>query len=243
MGLFDSNKKEKEEEWKPQIKQETIEQAKQFLSDPSVLSTPELKKTEISETELQELVKSKQKKWIQIEELGVLIGPDGVYYTQTPFDNPLFRQKVEKQSEEIDTSELVRTGRLSQLVKISDDFKIKFVTLLYPEIQTISELARKDIPSNLNSERELAATIQANSNYLETLASIRFLQYKCSENQALIVDDPIIENKFDKNKLIENIEYLKLRIPSMVLNIILIQYIWFKARISEFVLPENIKNF
>jgi hypothetical protein len=240
MGLFDNNK---EEEWKPQIKQETIEQVKQFLSDPSINSTPEQRKTEIDENEVQELIKNRQRKWIKLEDLGILIGPDGVYYTCTAFDNPLFRQQIEKQSEEIDASELVRTGRLSQLVKISDDFKVKFATLLYPEIQTISELAKKDIPPNLTSERELTSAIQVNSNFLETLASIRFLQYKCSENQALTVNDPITENKFDKNKLIENIEYLKLRIPSMVLNLLLIQYIWFKARVADFVLPENIKNF
>jgi hypothetical protein len=226
MPLFDDNKKE---EWKPQIKQETIEQVKQFLSDPSVHSAPELTKSEINENEAKELIKTKQRKWLKIEELGALIGPDGVYYSNAEFDNPVLREKIEKQSEEINTSDLVITGRLSQLVKISDDFKIKFVTLLYPEIQTISELAKGGSPVDLN--------------FLEALASIRYLQYRCLENQALSVNDPIVENKFDKNKLIENIEYFKLRIPSMILNLLLIQYVWFRARVADFVLPENIKNF
>lgn len=115
---------------KPRISPKTAEQINAYAKDVEAMRAEE-----------------EQQERIELDELPENVSPtqDNVYYRGTPSDNPEVRRHIEAGCTPMDFSDLVLTGRVSQLVPIiPDKFEVGFQSLLASENYWIERNAEKE---------------------------------------------------------------------------------------------------
>lgn len=123
---------EKPTEAKPRISPKTAEQIQNYAEDVEKMRQEE-----------ETLASSR----IELDELPENVSPtqDNVYYRGTPSDNPEVRKGIEKRCTPMDFSDLVLTGRVSQVVPIiPGKFEVGFQSLLTSENYWIERNAEKE---------------------------------------------------------------------------------------------------
>ena len=119
---------EKEEQ---RISPETMEQVKAYAKD-----VEEMRAREADDADR-----------VELEELPENVSPtqDDVFYRGTPSDNPDVRRMIESRCEQMDFSDLVLTGRVTQSVPIiPGKFEVGFQSLLASENYWIERNAEKE---------------------------------------------------------------------------------------------------
>ena len=120
------------EENKPRISKETDQQVSDFLRDSQELNS------EQARVELEELPE------------GVNVREDRVYYQNNAYDNPRVRRSIESRCNEIDFSELVLNGRVTQRVPIIEGkLEIELQSLTGKETFWIQREAEKAALSDM----------------------------------------------------------------------------------------------
>ncbi len=120
-------------ESKPVMSEETLKQVKAYAKDVEAM-----RKREAEEAELER---------VELEALPENVSPtqDDVFYRGTVSDNPDVRKKIESRCEEMDFSDLVLTGRVTQAVPIiPGKFEVGFQSLLASENYWIERNAEKE---------------------------------------------------------------------------------------------------
>lgn len=120
------------EEAKPRISAKTAEQISNYAKDVEAMRKEE-----------QQLEESR----IELDELPENVSPtqDNIYYRGTPSDNPEVRRSIENRCEPMDFSDLVLTGRVTQVVPIiPEKFEVGFQSLLASENYWIERNAEKE---------------------------------------------------------------------------------------------------
>lgn len=120
------------QEEKPRISPKTAEQIAEYAKD--------VERMRLEEEEA-------QKNRVEIGELPEEVSPtqDNVYYRGTSSDNPGVRKTIEDRCTPMDFSDLVLTGRVTQVVPIiPDKFEVGFQSLLASENYWIERNAEKE---------------------------------------------------------------------------------------------------
>lgn len=118
---------------KPRISPKTAEQISNYAKDVEAMRAEEQEQEERTRIELDELPEN------------VSPTQDNVYYRGTPSDNPEVRKRIESMCTPMDFSDLVLTGRVSQVVPIiPDKFEVGFQSLLASENYWIERNAEKE---------------------------------------------------------------------------------------------------
>tara|TARA_B100000886_G_scaffold320509_1_gene262018 strand:- start:806 stop:1495 length:690 start_codon:yes stop_codon:yes gene_type:complete len=196
---------EPEPEQAPRISQKTLEQIQQYASDVEAM------RKEDEEAELNK---------VAVEELPDTVSPtqDNIFYRGTSSDNPEVRRSIEDRCEEMDFSDLVLTGRVSQQVPIiPDKFVVGFQSLLASENYWIERNAEKQATTDWG--------IRSWMGYARLAMSITNVNGK--DLPIVIVDGKIDESAWDSrfttvmNMGEKPIEYL------------LVNLNWFNARVDR----------
>tara|TARA_Y100000114_G_C11761900_1_gene330253 strand:+ start:2388 stop:3080 length:693 start_codon:yes stop_codon:yes gene_type:complete len=194
-----------EAEEKPRISAKTMEQIQSYAKD-----VEEMRKTE------QDI----QENRVELDELPENVSPtqDNVYYRGTPSDNPEVRKAIEKRCTEMDFSDLVLTGRVTQTVPIiPDKFEVGFQSLLASENYWIERNAEKEAATDWG--------IRSWMGYARLAMSVTEVNGKelpeCASKNG--IDEAAWKERFDTimNMGEKPVEYL------------LVNLNWFNARVEE----------
>lgn len=123
---------EKPQEAKPRISPKTAEQIQDYAEDVEKMRREE-----------EEAANNR----VELDELPENVSPtqDNVYYRGTPSDNPEVRKQIEARCSPMDFSDLVLTGRVTQVVPIiPGKFEVGFQSLLTSENYWIERNAEKE---------------------------------------------------------------------------------------------------
>jgi len=117
---------------KPRISKKTMDQIQSYAKDVEELRAEE---------------QAIEENRVELDELPDNVSPtqDNVYYRGTSSDNPDVRKSIEQRCTEMDFSDLVLTGRVSQTVPIiPNKFEVGFQSLLASENYWIERNAEKE---------------------------------------------------------------------------------------------------
>ena len=194
-----------EPEAAPRISPKTLEQIQQYATDVEAMRREE------EEADLNKVV---------VDELPDTVSPtqDNIFYRGTSSDNPEVRKSIESRCEEMDFSDLVLTGRVSQQVPIiPDKFVVGFQSLLASENYWIERNAEKQATTDWG--------IRSWMGYARLAMSITDVNGK-------ELPDVIVDGKIDESSWEERFTTV-MNMGEKPIEYLLVNLNWFNARVEQ----------
>jgi len=216
----------------PRLNRENQAGIADLLADPSI-TVPH---TEVSETASADfgvpLAVVEQEELAKPKEPDVL--DDGVSYDNSPFNNPEFRKEVEARCSEMEMVEIAGTFRYQQRIPvIPGKLEVVMVSQNTSEICYVSDKTRDNKISDMISVRieDLAVSIRS----IE--GSMLPKKYIFKEPMSLKDNDTV----WDEKVFEDNLHVVKI-LPSDMIFILIPQFWWFRARLTDHLSVTNLKK-
>lgn len=216
--------------WTPRLRPENMSALEEIQNDPSVFATPATR-TEGAENDFGIPLQKAEELQAKVEEVAE---DDGVEYDGSQYNNKAFRDEVETRCGKMEMVEVAGTFRYQQEIDVlPGKLKITLVSQNTEEICHINDRTRGSSVSDLISIRieDLAVSLRSMEG--------SFLPRRITFQEPLALSEG--KTVWRSEVFEANLQLLK-RMPADLTFILVPQFWWFRARISNELSVKNLKK-